>query len=219
MAAYRPKKIPAALNIENLGDAEFLIPGTVFDSQATGVWKEIKAIIFTPKDLFSSVAKCVVTPISDFDISQPNADGPVRPSPTMRWCCGHSGPGGTTNAKLQDILQPNRRTAQGSKTKQKSILYVGFPKNHHNRIILLKEVGWGSILFWTFQWPHLENGSTWCWATSWTDGVGLPIHLVGPQDRSHAWQRQSLGWHHTNVDQWEAGTLIQKDVFLGWSWS
>ena len=52
MAAYRPKKIPAALNIENLGDAEFLIPGTVFDSQATGVWKEIKAIIFTPKDLF-----------------------------------------------------------------------------------------------------------------------------------------------------------------------
>ena len=128
MAAYRPKKIPAALNIENLGDAEFLIPGTVFDSQATGVWKEIKAIIFTPKDLFSSVAKCVVTPISDFDISQPNADGPVRPSPTMRWCCGHSGPGGTTNAKLQDILQPNRRTAQGSKTKQKSILIRWVPK-------------------------------------------------------------------------------------------
>jgi hypothetical protein len=34
---------PAALNIENLGDADYLIPGGVCDSQAAGIWKEIKA--------------------------------------------------------------------------------------------------------------------------------------------------------------------------------
>ena len=61
-----PHKIHAALNIENLGEAEFLIPGTVCDSQATGLWKEIKAIIFTKKDPASSVTTCVVIPISKY---------------------------------------------------------------------------------------------------------------------------------------------------------
>ena len=132
---------------------------------------------------------------------------------------GTQGQGGPRTPSSKTFSSQTEGQLRVPKPNKNPYWYVGFPKNRHNRIILLKEVGWGSILFWTFQWPHLENGSTWCWATSWTDGVGLPIHLVGPQDRSHAGQRQSLGWHHTNVDQWEAGTLIQKDVFLGWSWS
>ena len=54
---------PAALNIENLGDADYLIPGGVCDGQAAGIWKEVKARVARANPILRQKHSCGVLSI------------------------------------------------------------------------------------------------------------------------------------------------------------